>query len=140
MPKNARGKKVQTRANEVWEESCYRLDKYKLDGRTVTQGQAFWEWCLRGYDLHRCRREWRERAVWWGHAGGEEEKTTWKEDRRRECVKSRVQERQRQPGKSREMLQKERMCELYNLGCQQKSAKRPAGGRRPSHEKRRRGT
>ena len=132
---NAQGKKVQTLANEVWDQSCYRLDKYRLDGRTVTQGEAFLEWCLRGWDVHQCRWEWRQRAVWCERAGGEEGKTTWKKDRAEECLKSRLQERQRQPDKPREQLQNERMREVYKFGYQRNSAKRPAGGRYPSHKK-----
>ena len=67
--------------------------------------------------------------------GGEEGKTTWKKDRAQECLKSRLQERRRQPDKRREELQKERMREAYKFGYQQKSVKRPAGGRYLSHKK-----
>ena len=135
--KNAQGKKVQTLANEVWDQSCYRLDKYWLDGQTVTKGEAFLEWCKQGYGVDYCRREWKQRARRLEGGGRQEVKSSWKEDRRRACLESRVQEREKNPAESRLVLQDERMRRLYKVGGERTSAKRPAGGERPSDKKRR---
>ena len=45
---SAQAKNVKARANEVWENTCYRLDLYTVGGKTLAKGDAFLAWCQRG--------------------------------------------------------------------------------------------
>ena len=49
---------AKARANEVWEQSCYDLQLFRVEHLHVTRAEAFAAWSREGFNAYQCRWKW----------------------------------------------------------------------------------
>ena len=54
----ATGEPPESCANIMWEQDCYDLELYVVEGRTVTQAEAFEAWAKQGFTRTQCLQYW----------------------------------------------------------------------------------
>ena len=77
----AYGEAPETRANRMWENDCYGLELFTVEGRQATQAEAFEVWARQGYSSNECKRHWPAGATRVEGGACREVDPTWKEER-----------------------------------------------------------
>ena len=58
VERNGTGQAPEARANRIWEDECYEPTLFEVEGRRVTQAEAFEAWARQGYSRTQCTRWW----------------------------------------------------------------------------------